>query len=491
MSSPARASIGDLFAPELRGATVAILLTVALAAFEGLAVAAALPQVAADLGGIDLLPWVITSFLLTSGVATVATGPLVDALGVQRVFKVAVAVFAIGGVVAGLTTTMPLMIAARLVQGAGAGATIAVGLAAVGLAFPGALVGRAFALNSTVWGVMGVAAPGLAAALLTVGSWRWIFLINLPLGLIALAAGWRALPAEPAAPGRAQIDTTGLVLVAAFTAALLVAVDAIGPVSVPAGAVAAGLAWLYLRRARAAHAPALKPRHVTVAPFGPLAWSVSLLLAGAFTMVAFVPLYVSGGRSAGAALTAWSVLFFTVGWTTGANAASRALDRTTEWTVMAVGHGLVVGNASLVGLLALVDAPLWTVFAALTAMGTGVGASTNAALTLLRAVAHDDELGRATAAHQFLRNQGFAIGAALGGAVILLVVGRAVGDVERVRELLAGEVADTSALVSSALADGFGAAALAGATVATSGLVPLVALRRHLTRAAIPDSSTP
>ncbi|MBW3604160.1 MAG: MFS transporter [Actinobacteria bacterium] len=480
MPSPPRASIGDLFAPQLRGATVAILLTVALAAFEGLAVAAALPQVAADLGGIDLLPWVITSFLLTSGVATVAAGPLVDALGVQRVFKVAVATFALGGVAAGLTTTMPLMIIARLVQGAGAGATIAVGLAAVGLAFPSALVGRAFALNSAVWGAMGVAAPGLAAALLTVGSWRLIFLINLPLGVIALLVGSRALPAEPAAPGRVRVDVTGLVLVTAFTAALLVTVDAIGPVSVPAAAVTTVLAWLYLRHARAVDAPALKPRHLMTAPFGPMAWTVSLLLAGAFTMVAFVPLYVSGGRGAGAAITAWSVLFFTVGWTTGANVSSRALDRATEWSVIAVGVVLVVANAVLVGVLALVDAPLWTVFVALTAMGTGVGASTNAALTLLRAVADDDELGRATAAHQFLRNQGFAIGAALGGAVILLVVGRVVGDVERVRGLLAGDTAEASLTVGTALADGFAAAALTGAVVAASGVVPLLRLRRHL-----------
>ncbi len=480
MSVSARASIGDLFSRRLRGATIAILLTVALAAFEGLAVAAALPQVAADLGGIGLLPWVITSFLLTSGVATVATGPLVDALGVQRVFKTAVVVFTLGGVLAGLTTSMPLLIAARLVQGAGAGATIAVSLAAVGLAFPATLVGRAFALNSTVWGVMGVAAPGLAAALLTVGSWRWIFLVNLPLGLIALAAGWRALPTGVAARGQVRVDVTGLVLVTAFTAALLVAVDAIGLTSLPAAGVALGLAWLYVRHARATVAPALKLRHLTAAPFGPLAWTVSLLLAGSFSMVAFVPLYVSGGRGVGAALTAWSVLFFTVGWTAGANVSSRALDRASEWMVMAVGVVLVVANASVVGVLALIDAPLWTVFAALTAMGTGVGAGTNAALTLLRAVADDDEIGRATAAHQFLRNQGFAIGAALGGAVILLVVGRVVGDVERVRGLLAGDVADASAFVGTAVADGFGVAALTGAAVAAAGVLPLMSLRRHL-----------
>ena len=70
----------------------------------------------------------------------------------------------------------------------------AVVIAAVGLVYPHHLVGRAFAANATVWGVMGVAAPAIAALMLTVLDWRWIFLVNLPLGLAALIAGWRVLP---------------------------------------------------------------------------------------------------------------------------------------------------------------------------------------------------------------------------------------------------------------------------------------------------------
>ena len=472
-------SLRDVFAPQLRAAAVAILLTVALAAFEGLAVTAALPQVAADLGGIELLPWVITAFGLTSGVGTVATGALVDAIGVARVFRVAVVTFVIGGVTAGLVGSMPLLIAARLVQGAGAGATIAVGLAAVGLVYPRNLVGRAFALNSTVWGVMGVAAPALAAALLTVGSWRWIFLINLPLGAIALIAGWRALP-DRAAPGaRSRTDAVGLAMVAVFTAAILLGVDALGPESVAAAVTAVAVGWAYLRHARRADSPVLRPRHVIGAPFGPLAWSISLLLSGAIAVQSFVPLYVQGGRGGGAALTAWSVLFFTVGWTAGANLSSRVLDRVAESSVIVGGFAIACPSAVTVALLAAADAPLWMVFAALTVLGTGVGSGTNAALTLLRAVADDAELGRATAAHQFLRNQGIAVGAALGGATVLLVVARRIGDLERVRDLLAGGGGATGP-VAGAIADGFATAGLAGSAVIAVGALPLIALRRHL-----------
>jgi MFS family permease len=474
--------VRDVFAPERRAAATAILLTVALAAFEGLAVSAALPQVAADLGNVDLLPWVITAFGLTSGVATVATGALVDGIGASRVFRVAVVLFTVGGVAAGLAGSMPWMIAARLVHGAGAGATIAVGLAAVGLVFPRELVGRAFALNSTVWGVMGVAAPALAAAMLTVGSWRWIFLVNLPLGLVALVAGWRALPDHPTAQ-RTPSDVVGLGLVAIFTALLLVGVDALGPGSMAAAVAAAGIGWVYVRRARGRDDAVIRPRHIVDAPFGPLAWAISMLLTGAIAVASFVPLYVQGGRGAGTALTAWSVLFFTVGWTTGANAGSKVLDRVAESTVVAGSFAIAAPAAFGVAALAATDAPLWTVFAALTLQGVGVGAATNAALTLLRAVAGDDELGRATAAHQFLRNQGITLGAALGGATILFVVAQRIGDIERVRDLLAGTTDVTSASVADAIAAGFATAALVGAVAIVAGIVPLVVLRRDLAAA--------
>lgn len=477
---PPPVTVWDVFAPERRAAAGAILLTVALAAFEGLAVTAALPQVAADLGSIDLLPWVITAFGLTSGVATVASGPLVDGIGVGRVFRIAVALFTVGGVAAGLAGSMPWMIAARLVHGAGAGATIAVGLAAVGLVFPPRLVGRAFALNSTVWGVMGVAAPALAAAMLTVGSWRWIFLVNLPLGLVALLVGWRALPAGAPRATRSRADATGLVLVATFTAAVLFGVDDLGRGSLIAAVVAVTIAWVYVRRARGRDDAVVRPRHVLDAPFGPLAWSISLLLTGAIAVATYVPLYVQGARGGGTAITAWSVLFFTVGWTAGANVGSKVLDHVAESTVIVVGFALAGAGVAGVGALAGTDAPLWAIFAVLTLQGIGVGGATNAALTLLRAVAGDDELGRATAAHQFLRNQGITVGSALGGATILVVVAGRIGDIERVRDLLAGTADAASPAVAAAIAAGFATAALVGAAVIAGGIVPLVVLRRHL-----------
>jgi hypothetical protein len=108
-----------------------------------------------------------------------------------------------------------------------------------------------------------------------------------------------------------------------------------------------------------------------------------------------------------------------------------------------------------------------------------MGTSTNSALTLLRLLAPDEELGRATAAHQYIRSQGFAGGSALGGAVLLLVVATRIGDVEVVRSLLeAGADAEVGAAVAAAVADGFGIAAIVCGGVAALGHLPLRAVRR-------------
>ena len=473
----------SIFSPDVRAASISIMTIVALGAFEGLAVAAALPQVAADLGGVALLPWVVTTYLLVAGVSTIVAGALVDRAGAGPTFRVAAIVFIVGGVGCGLATSMEVLVAMRVVQGIGGGAANAVALAAVGLVFPQRLVGRAFAANATVWGVMSVAGPAIAAALLTVASWRWIFLVNIPLGGLALALGWRALPGRPAAAGaRARLSTLNIVLLTVFSVGTLLAIDLLAWTSVPALLVALGAGWLVLRRTEGRSDAIVAPRHVVRAPFGPLAWAIALLLIGGIGTQSYVPLYVSGARGVGPALTAWSVLFFTLGWTSGAQVSSRLMDRMHPLRVTRIGASLVAPACAAVGVAALLVAPLPVIFGLLVVGGYGMGTATNSGLTLLRDLAPDAELGRATAAHQYVRSQGFAGGAALGGAVLLLVVGTRTGDVEAVRGLLgegaAGGVVDPT--VASALGGAYGTAALVCAGVALLAHVPLRHLRRHL-----------
>lgn len=470
----AAAEPSHLLHPSVRRVTLSVLTLVGLSAFEGLAVAAALPQVAASLGDVALLPWVITAYLLMSGVSTVAAGALADRVGLRTVFRGAVLLFVAGGVLAGFAPDMKLLVVARVLQGTGAGAVNAVGLTAVGAVFPQRLVARAFAANSIVWGVMSVAGPGLAAVLLSVASWRWIFWMNLPLGGAALLLGWNAMPGPSGEPAR-SLRWSDLILLTVITGAMLVGVDALDVKTVPALLVAGVCGAYLLRRSRGRDDVLLAPRHVLARPLGPLAGAMALLLIGAIGTQSFLPLYVSGARGGGTELVAGSVLFFVLGWTSGANTASRLAPKVGPTKVLRGGTAIVPVALAAVAVCAWLDAPLGAMFLGLFAAGLGMGLATNTALSEVRDLAPDGELGRATAAHQFMRNLGFLLGNALFGALLLLVVGALTGDVESVRNVLGeGSSLDADPAIASAIATGFATAATVSAVVAAlaSLLVP-------------------
>ncbi|MEE8601102.1 MFS transporter [Euzebya tangerina] len=477
---------GGIFSPALRRQSVALLTTVGLSSFEALAASAALPAIAADLGDVALLPWVITAYLLTSGVATVAAGALVDRHGIGPVFRWSIVTFVVGATLAGLAPSMAGVIAARVLQGVGSGAVTAVSLAAVTIVFPARLVSRAFAANSTVWGVMGVAGPALAAGLLAVASWRWVFLVAIPLGASALALGWRSLPATPPTSARgtgARLNPTVLGLLTVVSASLLYAVDALDWTSAPAAVVCVGAGWLVLRLQRGRSDALVAPRHAIDSPLGPLAFTPSLILVGGIGLSAFMPLYLAAGRGIAQASAAWSVVFFTVGWTLGANVASRLVER---WTPLVVTRGGVLLMPLALSAFAagvLLDGPLWVLFALAVLGGSSAGTTTNSALTILGRLAPTDELGRATAAHQFVRNTGFAVGNAMVGAVILFVVATGSGDVGLVQEVLAsaGEGAEGAMdEVADAIRRGYGVAVAIGAAISALALVPLRRVGRAL-----------
>jgi MFS family permease len=151
---------------ELLPASTAVFATAALASFQALGISAALPDIATDLGNVSLLPWVITAYLLTSTLATVVAGPFIDAIGVSRMFRIAVIAFSATGFATAFAPSMEVLVVLRLLQGAGAGLILATGTAAVSLVYPQHLVSRAFAANATVWGIMGVAGPVVGVDLL-------------------------------------------------------------------------------------------------------------------------------------------------------------------------------------------------------------------------------------------------------------------------------------------------------------------------------------
>jgi len=464
---------------ELLPASIAIFATAALASFQALGIAAALPQIAGDLGDVSLLPWVITAFLVTSSLATVVAGPFVDAVGVSRMFRIAVTVFTTMGFAAAFAPSMEVLIGLRVLQGIGAGLILSAGNAAISLVYPQNLVSRAFAANATVWGVMGVAGPAVAAFILTFLSWQWIFYVNLPLGAIALAAGWKVLPG-PYGESERRFDPIGVMLLGLMTVATLFAIDSLSMQS---------WAWLalvvlalagYVWHARRIPSPVVKLEHIVPQPYRGLALSTALLLTGTFAMNSYIPLYVRAGKEGSSAMTAWSVLPLTVGWTIGATISSRMADRHSESWIIFVGFLVNIPAMAAAWYLVSVDAALALAFVVFFVVGVGVGMSTNAALTMLRAVTDATKMGRVGSAHLFARNQGFTFGAAIGGAVLLYVVTSRLGDAELVRDLLAGSDSAAPDGAAEAVQAGFASSVAVGFVLSLLGWLASIRMRRSL-----------
>ncbi len=472
----------SVLSKELLPASIAVFASATLASFQALGIAAALPDIATDLGNVSLLPWVITAYLLTSSLATVIAGPFVDAIGVARMFRYSVIAFTVAGFATSFAPSMEALVGLRLVQGAGAGLILSTGTTAISVTFPQNLVGRAYAANATVWGVMGVAGPAVCAFILTFASWEWIFYLNLPLGALALFAGWKVFPG-PLGDATGRFDPKGASLLAVTTIATLFAVDSLDLVSLLWLALAGAALGVYVWHARRDPAPVVRLEHIAPQPYRGLGVSTALLLTGTFAMSTYIPLYVRAGLEQSSALTAWSVLPLTVGWTVGAILSSRMADRHSESWIVLVGFMVNIPAMALAWLVTATTESWLTGFVVFFAAGVGVGMSTNAAFILLRAVTDSSQMGRVSSAHLFARNQGFTFGSAIGGAVLLLIVGLHLGDVEVVRELIAAPEGGGPVGAAGAVRSGFSTTIAVGLGLSTLGGLAAVRMRRSLTDA--------
>ncbi len=449
-----RGAASGLFGPKHRAVAFSLMAAVAMASYNNLSVTAALPDIGDDLGSVALLPWVVTVELVAGAVAVLAIGPFIDGAGARRAFRLTVVAFLATSTMCAVAPTMELLVAARVLQGLSTGGLIGTAITCIGLVFDDAARPWAYALMSSVWGIMGIGGPAVAATLVSTFGWRAVFSVNLPVAAVAASVAWSRLPSEPQAAAE-PLDRRGLLILSALTVALLLLSSSLQWYSVLLAAAGALLVALYVNHARRWPQPIVRLAHVGARRWRNIHLVAALGVSGGTGASVYLPLYLKAGRGSSVAFAAFAVVWPTLGWSVAAWVSGKLQQHLRVQAVTLMGAAIMASGSVAAAVATGLGASVWLVLAAFAVVGWGIGTITTSSLALLQARAEAHEMGRVSSAHQFIRSLGFAYGAAAAGLVMFWVVDRRTGDAEMVRDLLSDSDAVVAVSVAEALASAY------------------------------------
>ncbi len=201
---------------------LAVMIGVFLAALDQTIVGTALPRIVTDLRGNDVYTWAFTAYLLTATISGPLYGKLSDLYGRRPIFLLGIGIFLLGSVLAGVSPSIEWLIAARAIQGLGAGALFPIAIAIIGDIFAPSERGKYQGLFGAVFGLSVLVGPAIGGLITDTLGWHWVFFVNLPVGTVAALMVWRYLPAYHLGGDRPRIDYIGAVLFAAALVPILV-----------------------------------------------------------------------------------------------------------------------------------------------------------------------------------------------------------------------------------------------------------------------------
>jgi EmrB/QacA subfamily drug resistance transporter len=401
----------------------ALLLGMLLAALDQTIVATALPTIAGDLHGLSHLSWVVTAYLLASTVSTPLWGKLGDLYGRKVFFEAAIVIFLIGSALCGLAHSMLMLIAFRAVQGIGGGGLLTGAQTIVADVVPPRDRGRYQGLFGSVFGVTSVIGPLIGGFFVDNLSWRWVFYVNLPIGVVALAVVAAVLPGQLR---RAQhrIDYLGTVLLAGAATSLVLLTSLGGTTyawsSAPifimgAAAVVLGAAFVWAE-SRAAE-PVIPLRLFRNRVFS-AASAVGFVVGFAmFGSIAYLPQYMQIVKGVSPTISGLRLLPLMVGLLTTSIVSGRLVSRWGRYRVFPI-----VGTATMtLGLYLLshlgVATSDWLSSLYMLVLGAGIGASLQVLVVAVQNAVSYTDLGSATGGATFFRSIGGSFGTATFGAV--------------------------------------------------------------------------
>lgn len=410
----------------------AVLLCMFLASLDQTVVGTSLPRIVTDLQGSDLYTWVVTAYLLTSTVTIPVYGKFSDVYGRKATLLVGVGLFLIGSWLSGLSQSMNQLIAFRALQGLGAGAIMPVAMATIGDLFTPRERGRYMGLFGAVFGLSFLVGPFVGGWLTDNISWHWVFYVNVPVGLTALAALATLLPNRRLEASRARdLDYLGVAVFVAAVVPLLIGLTYKGEVNASTGQlynwtdpnvgglIGLGVILLLIfvvveMRAAQPIIPLdlFKNRDYAVSMTAVFLFGVAM-----FTAVIFMPRFYQTVRGVSATTSGyyiWPILLGLMGGSIGTGQLISRFGRY-KWIISGSAVLLLVGAFLMTHLRA--DTNDWMLWLWMLVLGLGIGPSMAGFTTVVQSFVPMHRLGVASSTLTFLRQIGASMGLAIAGTV--------------------------------------------------------------------------
>ncbi|MEU8545111.1 DHA2 family efflux MFS transporter permease subunit [Streptomyces sp. NPDC048717] len=413
---------------------VGLMLALLLAALEQMIVATALPKIVGELQGLDRMSWAITAYLLTSTIGLPVYGKLGDLLGRKGVFVFAIVVFVIGSGLAGWSHTMNQLIAFRAVQGAGAGGLMIGVQAIMADIVPVRERGRYMGLIGAAFGLASVAGPLLGGFFTDHLSWRWCFYFNVPFGLVTLAVVAVVLKL-PRPTARARFDVLGALLLAAASTCLVLLTTWGGTeyawgsrVIVGLGCGAGAAAALFLVVERFAREPLIPLRLFRDSVFSVTSLVGAVVGIALFGAASYLPTFLQMVEGASATESGLLMLPLMGGIVVASVVSGRLISRTGRYKIYPVLGSAVATTGMWLLSRMETDTPrlqysLWQAV-----LGLGIGLIMPVLVLAVQNSVRPFDLGTATSAHNYFRQIGGSVGAAIFGTLFASRLADALAD---------------------------------------------------------------
>jgi EmrB/QacA subfamily drug resistance transporter len=401
----------------------AVAVTLLLASLGQTIVSTALPVIVGELGGLDHLTWVVIAYLLSSTVVAPIYGKLGDLYGRKIVLQVAIVIFLLGAVLSAMATSMTFLIFARAVQGLGGGGLMVVAMTVVADIIPPRQRGKIQGLFGAVFGVSTVVGPLLGGVIVEHFNWQWIFLINLPLGLLALAV--IAVALKPRADRvQHKIDYAGFVLLTTALSSFVLAtslggntfpwasVQVIGLVVLAIVALAA-FVWVEARAAEPVMPLGLF-RNNTFVVLNAVGFLAGMAMFGSIT---FLPMYLQLAGGATPTESALQLVPMMMGLIGSSTLSGFLMSRTGHYKLLPIiASAILFVGLMLLGTMQL-DTPAWLIAIYMVLVGAGIGPATSVGITATQNAVSSELVGVATAGVTLFRQIGGSIGVSVFGAI--------------------------------------------------------------------------